>query len=300
METMGETLHSDTGFKIEPLDKTFGAIIRDINLKELEENRFEALYSAWLDYGLLIFPGQFLSKSEQMAFARRFGDLVEELKAVHISNVKPDGSLRDAPDDDMMKIIRGNMHWHQDSTYMPVQAKGAVFSAQVVPSQQGDTAFSDMRDAYDALDEEVRTEIEELSAHHSLEYSQRLLGEETKAENSEYLGYGMNVENVPLRPLVKAHPETGRKALAVGRHAFGIPGLSEERSKALIDSLNSFAVGDDRRVYQHRWTAGDVLVWDNRCLMHRACEWDFSEPRVMLHSRIAGDPIAEAAINDHP
>ncbi|MCF8468575.1 MAG: TauD/TfdA family dioxygenase [Sneathiella sp.] len=292
---MGETLQSAASFTVEPLDRTFGAIIRDIDLRGLDDAAFDDLYQNWLTYGLLIFPGQNLSKPEQMAFARRFGDLIEELKAVEISNVKPDGSLRDAPDDDMMKIIRGNMHWHQDSTYMPVQAKGAVFSAHVVPKRQGDTAFADMRDAYDALDEATKERISSLSAYHSLEYSQRAVGEETKKENSEYIGYGMNVADVPLRPLVKTHPETGRKALAVGRHAYGIPGLPEADSEELIAALNRFAVADERRIYQHRWTAGDVVLWDNRCLMHKACEWDFSEPRIMLHSRIAGDPESEGA-----
>ncbi|TNE41840.1 MAG: TauD/TfdA family dioxygenase [Alphaproteobacteria bacterium] len=293
---MGETLQSVAGFSVEPLDKSFGAVVRDIELRELDAATFDDLYETWLEYGLLVFPGQHLSTSEQMTFARRFGDLVEELKAVHISNVKPDGSLRDAPDDDMMKIIRGNMFWHQDSTYMPVQAKGAVFSAHVVPKAQGDTAFSDMRDAYDALDDAMKERIADMSAYHSLVYSQRAVGEETKKNDSEYFGYGMDVADVPRRPLVKIHPETGRPALAVGRHAYGIPGLSDTESSELIDELNRFAVADERRIYQHRWSVGDVVLWDNRCLMHRACEWDFSEPRVMLHSRIAGDPESEAAL----
>ncbi|MFB9354462.1 TauD/TfdA dioxygenase family protein [Sneathiella chinensis] len=289
-------MQSTGHFTVAPLEKSFGAVVTDLDLRELDEAAFDDLYAAWLTYGLLIFPGQHLSKDEQMTFARRFGDLIEELKAVRISNVKADGSLRDAPDDDMMKIIRGNMEWHQDSTYMPVQAKGAVFSAEVVPATQGDTAFADMRDAYDALDAETREKIGTLAAYHSLEHSQKRMGAETKQENSEYIGYGINVGEVPLRPLVKLHPETGRKALAVGRHAFGIPGLSEAESDALIDELNRFAVADERRTYQHRWTAGDVVIWDNRCLLHRACEWDFSEPRVMLHSRIAGDPETELAL----
>lgn len=294
---MGQTLQSAAGFTVEPLDKSFGALVREIELRELDGPTFDNLYQAWLTYGLLIFPGQNLDKREQMTFARRFGELIEDLKAVEISNVKPDGSLRDAPDDDMMKIIRGNMHWHQDSTYMPVQAKGAVFSAHVVPKRQGDTAFADMRDAYDALDDATKEQIGSLSAYHSLEYSQRAVGEETKKDDSEYFGYGMNVADVPLRPLVKKHPETGRKALAVGRHAYGIPGLSEAESEELIKRLNRFAVADERRIYQHRWTAGDVVIWDNRCLMHKACEWDFSEPRIMLHSRIAGDPSSEQALS---
>ena len=287
---------SNSPFSLEPLDKTFGVIVHDIDVRTLDEPGFSALYQAWLEFALLIIPAQHLSDLEQKNFALRFGELIKGLEAVELSNVLPNGRLRDAPDDDMMKIIRGNMHWHQDNTYMPLQAKGAVFSAKQVPAQQGDTAFSDMRAAYDALDDATKRRIANLSAHHSLVHSQAELGEETKASDSEYVGYGLDVEDVPLRPLVKVHPETERKALAVGRHAYGVNGLSEVDSSALISRLNDFAVADSSRVYRHQWTVGDVVVWDNRCLMHKACAWDYSEPRIMLHSRIAGEETSEAAL----
>ena len=284
-----------THFTIEPLQKTFGAVVTDLRLAELDNDAFSDLYAAWLEYALLIFPGQNISVSEQIAFARRFGDLVEGLEAAELSNVLPDGSLRDAPDDDMMKIIRGNMHWHQDNTDMPLQAKGAVVSARVVPRADGDTAFADMSAAWDALDSGTRQKLARLSAHHSLAHSQKLLCEQTKETDSENIGYGLDVDEVPLRPLLKIHPETNRPSLAVGRHAYGIPGMEEEESARLLAGLIDFAVSDERRVYQHHWTAGDVLVWDNRCLMHRACSWNYEEPRVMLHSRIAGDSRSESA-----
>ena len=285
-----------TLFSIKPLaDKTFGAVITDLRLSQIDERCFREVYQAWLEYGLLIFPGQHLSDAEQTAFARRFGDLVEGLEAIEISNVLPDGRLRDAPDDDMMKVIRGNMYWHQDNTYMPLQAKGAVFSAKVVPAAQGDTAFADMRAAWDALDEQTQNKLSKLSALHSFARSQQELGEETKRGDSEYSGYGLDVTDVPRRSLLKVHPETGRKTLAVGRHAFGVSGMSEEDSAQFLSELIEFSVSDEQRCYQHRWSAGDVVVWDNRCLMHRACAWNYLEHRVMLHSRIAGDPISEAA-----
>ena len=286
---------SAVNFSLKPLDKTFGAIVTGIELAQVDADTFDTLYRAWLDYALLVFPGQFLTDAEQESFARRFGDLVEGLEAVEISNVLPDGRLRDAPDDDMMKIIRGNMHWHQDNTYMPVQAKGAVFSAKVVPKTQGDTAFADMRAAWSALDSAEQEKLASLSAHHSLAYSQRELGEDTKDKDSEYIGYGLDLEEVPIRPLLKVHPETDCPTLAVGRHAYGIPGLSASASESLLASLIDFATGEAERVYQHRWNEGDVVVWDNRCLMHRACPWDYNEPRIMLHSRIAGDPRTEMA-----
>lgn len=287
----------DSGFRVTALEKTFGAIIDDIDVTALDDAQFQHVYDLWLEYALLIFPEQNLTLDEQQKFARRFGTLVEGLEAIEISNVLSDGTLRTAADDDMMKIIRGNMAWHQDNTYMPLQAKGAVFSAQQIPRTGGDTAFADMRAAWQALPEDQKQRLSDLCAYHSLVRSQKQLGEETKESDSEYNGYGLDVENIPLRSLMKLHPETQQPSLAVGRHAFGIPGLDAAESETLLDQLIDFATADEARVYQHQWRAGDAVIWDNRCLMHRACDWNFSEPRVMLHSRIAGDPNSEAALN---
>jgi alpha-ketoglutarate-dependent taurine dioxygenase len=279
-------------FQVEPLPATFGAVVTGLKCAELSEADFRALYDVWLDYALLILPGQHLSREQQIAFARRFGPM--EFDISPISNVRSDGSLRpDDASDDVIKVLKGNMGWHQDSTYMPVQAKGAVFTAEVVPDEGGETGFCDMRAAYEALSLATRRRIEGLSAYHSLRYSQGKLGHEHKA-GSAYSGYGMTVETPPLRPLVKIHPETGRPSLAVGRHAYGIPGLAPEESERLIKELVTFAV-QPPRIWHHHWAPGDAVVWDNRCLMHRACPWDMAKPRVMHHSRIAGDPVSEAA-----
>tara|TARA_Y100001934_G_scaffold267121_1_gene347420 strand:+ start:81 stop:929 length:849 start_codon:yes stop_codon:yes gene_type:complete len=278
---------------IEPLDASFGAIVRDITLADLNKDVFGSLYNLWLEYGLLIFPGQHLDNDSQIAFTKRFGEL--EFDIFELSNVKDDGSIREGSDDDMVKIIKGNMGWHHDSTYMPVQAKGAVFRADVVPSEGGETGWADMSAAFEAMNDKMRDRVEGLSAHHSLIYSQLKAGFSQKDEDSEYMGYGLDQEGAPLRPLVKVHPETGRKALTIGRHAHAIPGLSESESNDLLDELVEFAC-QPPRVYHHKWTAGDAVLWDNRCLMHRACPWNMEERRIMLHSRIAGDPKTEGAL----
>lgn len=281
-------------FDLEPLPATFGAVVTGLKLAELPDEAFAALYETWLEYALLIFPGQHLTKEEQVAFARRFGAL--EFDIAPISNVRADGSVRaDDDSDDVIKVLKGNMGWHCDSTYMPVQAKGAVFTAHVVPPAGGETGFCDMRAAYEALDAPTRERLEALSAYHSLHYSQAKLGH-AHTEGSAYSGYGFQVKDPPRRPLVKTHPETGRRSLNVGRHAYGIPGLPPGESDRLIEDLVAFAA-QPPRIWHHHWTAGDAIVWDNRCLMHRACPWDMAEPRVMYHSRIAGDPIAEFAAN---
>lgn len=282
-------------FRIEPLPATFGAVVTSLRLAELDEPAFAALYAAWLDYALLIFPGQHLTREQQVAFARRVGPL--EFDIAPISNVRSDGTLRpdDGPDgqqaDDVVKILKGNMGWHQDSTYMPVQAKGAVFTCHVAPSSGGETGFADMAAAWDALDPATQARLEGLSAYHSLAYSQGKLGHAHRA-GSAYSGYGMTAAEAPLRPLVKTHPETGRKALAIGRHAHAVPGLGETESDALLAELVEAAC-QPPRVWQHAWTPGDAILWDNRRLLHRARPWDMTEPRVMWHSRIAGDAATE-------
>jgi alpha-ketoglutarate-dependent taurine dioxygenase len=280
-------------FDLEPLEASFGAVVRGVRVASLDDATWSELYAAWLDHALLIFPGQHLSRAEQIAFAKRFGPLEFEMAA--ISNVKADGTVRlERDDDDVVKVLKGNMGWHHDSTYMPVQAKGAVFSAEVVPSAGGRTGWADMRAAYDALDEALRQKVETLSAYHSLYYSQSKLGHQPRQE-SAYSGYGFHDGPVPLRPLVKTHPETGRKSLLIGRHAHNIPGLDKDESERLLEKLVSFAC-QPPRIYHHDWSPGDAVVWDNRCLLHQATPWDMREPRVMWHSRIAGDPVSEAAM----
>ena len=152
-----------------------------------------------------------------------------------------------------------------------------------------------MRAAYDALDEGLKKKIAGLTAYHSLHYSQSKLGHVAKKSDGEYSGYGFHDGPVPLRPLVKTHPETRRKSLLVGRHAHNIPGLKQADSDALIRELVDFAC-QPPRIYHHDWTAGDAVVWDNRCLMHQATPWDMTQRRIMWHSRIAGDPASEAAL----
>jgi alpha-ketoglutarate-dependent taurine dioxygenase len=283
-------------FDLQPLSAvtgaTFGAIVRGIRLAEIDDATWQALHAAWLEYALLVFPGQFLTREQQVAFARRFGPM--EFDIAPISNVRADGSVRvDSDDDDVLKVLKGNMGWHADSTYMPLQAKGAVFSAEVVPSAGGETGWADMRAAYDALDDGMRARIEGLRAYHSLKYSQAKVGHVNK-EGSAYSGYGFHDGPVPLRGLVKVHPDTGRKSLLTGRHAHAIPGMDPAESEALIEQLTNFAC-QPPRTYHHHWAPGDAVVWDNRCLLHRAMPWDMREPRVMWHSRIAGDPASEAA-----
>lgn len=278
---------------VEPLDATFGAVISGFRIAEIEDDTWRRLYELWLEYALLIFPDQHLTRDQQIAFAKLFGPLEFEMAA--ISNVKEDGTLRlEKDNDDRIKILKGNMGWHADSTYMPVQAKGAVFSAEEVPTVGGRTGWADMRAAYDALDDDMRARLSGLAAYHSLHYSQSKLGHDTKKADGAYNGYGLHAGPAPLRPLVNTHPETGRKSLLIGRHAHDIPGMEKAESERFLEGLVAFAC-QRPRTYHHAWTPGDVVVWDNRSLLHQATPWDMTQRRIMWHSRIAGDPRSEAA-----
>jgi alpha-ketoglutarate-dependent taurine dioxygenase len=278
--------------RIEPTGASLGAFVTGVKLAALAPDDWDAILAAFHERAVLIFPGQHLSSEEQAAFARRFGEievLAKGYDTVPISNRKPDGSLlRD--DEPTMKILLGNEGWHTDSSYMPISAKASVLSARVVPSQGGETEWADMRAAYDALEPGLRARLGALSAYHSLRYSQARIGQ----TDPPPAGYGFQVADPPLRPLVKVHPVTGKPALYIGRHAYGIPGLPPEESSKLLDELVAFAC-QPPRTYRHTWQAGDVVIWDNRCVLHRARPWNHGEPRVMHHTRVAGDPATEAA-----
>ena len=279
---------------ITPIDTTLGAVVTDVALAHMDAPTWKIVEQAFHDHAVLVFPGQHLTEGEQVAFANRFGDIEllapdPEQKAVAISNQKPDGTVMGA-DEHRFKSLRGNEGWHTDSSYMPLAAKASVLSAQVVPSRDGETEWADMRAAYDALDEATRRRIAGLSACHSLYHSQAKIGHvvETGA------GYGFHTKGAPLRPLVKVHTVTGRPALFIGRHAYGIPGLDEAESERLLSDLLDFACRPPR-TYAHRWQPGDVVIWDNRCVLHRARPYDYREARVMRHTRVAGDPATELA-----
>ena len=272
---------------------TLGAVITDIDLTHLSSKTWRVVEEAFLEYAVLVFPAQHLGADPQVAFGKRFGDIEilreDGSEAVRFSNKRLDGTLLQ-PDDFRFKALRGNEGWHMDSTYMPISAKAGLLSAIEVPASGGETEFADMRAAYHALDAETRDRIAGLSAYHSLYASQAKIGHVVDPGS----GYGYHDKGAPIRPLVKTHPVTGRKALQLARHIYRIPGMEDAAAQALVDDLLQRACRSPR-VYTHRWQAGDLLVWDNRCVLHRARPYDRTEPRVLQATRIAGDPATELA-----
>ena len=281
--------------RIQPAEATLGAVVTRVRLAALDDAEWRAILAAFHEHAVLIFPGQHPSREEQVAFGRRFGELdplVEKTGTVPISNRLPDGRvLEDA--NPIKQILRGNEGWHTDSSYMPVSARASLLSAEVVTEVGGETEWADMRAAWDALDAPGREHVADLAAYHSIRYSQARAG--LNAPAGSY-GYEIDPNDAPLRPLVKVHPVTGRRALFIGRHAFGIPGLAAQESERLLDELLDFACRPPR-VLRHCWQPGDLAIWDNRCVLHRARPYDPSLPRVLHHTRIAGDPATESGLS---
>lgn len=273
--------------------KVFGAIVTNVHLPTLTDPAFAEVHAAFLEYGFLVFPNQFLSDEENIAFGKRFGDL--EFGALPIANQEKHdngsyGRIYDL-ETQRMRTNLGNEAWHTDSTYWPVSSKCGMLCAVTLPDAAGQTELADLRAGYAALDQPTKDRIEHLSAYHSTQYSQANdVGDfPPQAEGTIYHGEAY------LRALVKTHPETGIKNLFVGRHAFGVPGLARHESRELLQYLADFVVSDDRRVYRHEWKVGDTLLWDNRALLHRARPYDYTQARVLTATRIAGDPATELA-----
>jgi alpha-ketoglutarate-dependent taurine dioxygenase len=286
---------------------TFGARVTGVRVTDMDDATFSRIREKWVEHKLLVFPGQHLTRDEQVAFAQRFGEL--EIDLTELTNVRSDGTIcTDEKEDLQLLILKGNFFWHCDSTFIPLQAKAGVLSARAMPSVGGETEWTDLAAAYDALDPAMQARVQGLEAYHSVVRSSAkvhayFLGEERAAalaserppETGPYANYGRDVAP-PLRPLVKHHPETGRLSLNIGRHAYHVTGMSEEDSEVFLGELMDFAARPPR-VYTHKWTVGDLVVFDNRCLAHRVRPWKEDEARVMLNSRVAGDPATETALS---
>ena len=273
--------------------KPFGAVVTGVELANLNDETFTLIQAAFLKFGFLLFPTQFLSDQENIEFGQRFGELEfgaspmsnqEKLAEGHYEKIFSIESQR-------MRTNVGNETWHTDSTYKPISSKCAMLSAVTVPTEGGETELADMRAGYVALDQAMRDRIENLSAYHSTQYSQANDLGDFPPQDTDGIYHG----EAYLRPLVKVHPETGIKNLFVGRHAFGIPGLTRIESRQLLKELLEFVVSEPSRVFSHKWQPGDILLWDNRALLHRAQSYDYSSPRVLTGTRVAGDPKTELA-----
>ena len=205
-----------------------------------------------------------------------------------VSNLGRDGQPLDRASRQRLFNL-GNMLWHSDSSFRPIPAKYSLLSARVVNPIGGNTEFADMRAAYDELDANTKALIEDLVCEHSLMYSRGSLG---------MLDYSEE-ERAMFRPvrqrLVRTHPVTGRRSLYLSSHAGGIVGMPMPEARILLRDLTEHATGP-KFVYVHTWTRWDLVMWDNRQMMHRVRRYDESHPRDMRRTTVAGDAPTTAQV----
>jgi len=277
--------------EIRPHDGAPGATITDIDLRQNPSaENFAGIKAAWFEYGVLFFPGQNLSDDEQIAFSRRFGDLERLIfddrggnpEIGLLSNVKPDGSLW-AHQSEHGLFLEGNRGWHTDSSFKRIPSMASLLSAKRVPDSGGGTEFADMRAAYDALDADLQAWLEDKVAVHNYLYSQGKVGGLSVMTEEEQAALPP-VEH----PIIRTHPATGRKSLYIGRHASHILGEDVAQSRALLEKLCADAC-QAPRIVTHLWQAGDIALWDNRCMLHRGHTWPGDQARVMARTTVAGE-----------
>ena len=271
-----------------PLSSALGAEVRGVDLAHpMDVATARAIRAAWLEHLVLLFRNQRLNPAQLVAFSRRFGPLdiappnengqravADHPEVLIISNVIEDG----VP---IGSLGAGEAAWHSDMSYLEHPPVGSVLYALEVPKTGGDTAFANLYHALEALPESLRREIDS-----------RRLKHDASTNSAGYLRQGAepvkDVATSPgaFHPVVRRHPESGRFALFLGRRALAyVEGLPVAVSEALLDRLWSHAM-EERFTWSHRWHRGDLLMWDNRCVMHRRDAFDPSMRRLMHRTQI--------------
>src|SRR5215468_5656643 len=280
---------------IRQLQKHFVGEVSGVDLRKPLTKAEAAEVEAGMDkYAVLVFHDQDITDEQQMAFALNFGerenprggnvtkkeDLRLDSGLNDVSNLGKDGKPL-AKDHRQHLFNLGNCLWHSDSSFRPIPAKFSLLSARVVNPKGGNTEFADMRAAYDALDDETKSEIENLICEHSLMYSRGSLG------MVDYSDEEKEMFKPVLQRLVRTHPAHGRKSLYLSSHAGKIVGMSVPEGRLLLRDLTEHATQPEF-VYVHKWTAHDLVMWDNRQTVHRVRRYDQSQPRDMRRATIAG------------
>ena len=263
-----------------PITPSFVAEVGDVDLScPLRDEDWRRIQESFARYSVLVFPAQQLTVDAHLDFARQFGPL-ERSVAEHrpwerqrvapeiadVSNLDQNNQIWGA-DSHRRRHELGNRLWHTDSSFRATPAKVSLLYARSIPPLGGHTEFADLRAAWDALPPARQSELATLRAEHCIRYSRARIGfTEFSVEEREGLP--------PVaQPLVREHPETGRRSLYLASHAGGVLGLPPDEGRQLIDELIAHAT-QRQFVYTHRWRVGDLVIWDNRCTMHRGTEFD--------------------------
>ena len=276
-------------FTVRPLTPALGAEIIGVDLaRGVDDNQFTAIYQAFLRFQVLLFSNQDLPPGPQVEFARRFGEVqIHVMNQYHadsypelyrLSNLDEQGNPNGRHPD------KGTLAWHTDGSWRRVTGQATILYAEVVSQQGGETHFCDMYGAYERLSPEWKTRIANLRAVHNLDFSR------TRRHGEDPMTDAQRAAVPPVdHPMVRTHPETKRKCLFLGDHAEYVQGVDYAQGRALIDELNDLAIHADL-CYEHRWTPGELLLWDNRCLQHRATEYDpATQRRVIRRCTVLGE-----------
>lgn len=276
---------------LKALHPLFVAEVTGVDLsRPLSDEVFAEIHAAFDRHAVLVFPDQPLTDEQQIAFSKRFGPIESApnyagkalrltSEMTDISNLDHEGKLLDAADP-VNRYNLGNQLWHTDSSFKARRAKCSLLSAREVPSEGGQTQYADMRSAYDALPEERKKEIEGLVAEHSIAHSRSKIGFDSF--NSDVAAA---LPPVPQN-LVYHFPASGRTSLFLASHASHIVGWPVEKGRALLEELIEFAT-QEQFVYTQNWKVGDLVIWDNRCTMHRGRPYDASQRRVLHRTTIS-------------
>ncbi len=284
---------------IRDLQGGFAGEVSGINIcAPLPRDVVDAIERGMDDYAVLSFPGQPLTDQQQVAFTANFGELeitlagqmakpeerrFQQLELGDISNyAKGDTSrLRERADRARMYAL-ANRLWHSDASFRKVGAGYTLLHARIVPSKGADTQFADMRAAYDALSAKEKAEVEDLVCEHSIVFSREAIG-----FNDYNPGFDEHLKPVPHK-LVLTHPKTGRKSLYLSSHIGGIVGWPVPEARAFLRDLTEHAT-QPQFVYSHKWQVGDLVMWDNRTVMHRATRFDdLKEVRDLRRTSLKG------------
>jgi taurine dioxygenase len=280
----------DWPFQAEPLHPVLGCEITGITLAEaVSPALFSKVYEAFLDFQLILFQDVDLPPATQVAFARNFGEVqVHVLSQYHgyrdhpeifvLSNLDEDGKPSGKHPD------KGTLFWHTDGSWRERTGQATMMYSEAVPEVGGQTEFADMYTAYELLPAAMKARIEGRRAIHNFDFSR------TRRHGEDPLTAEQRAKVPPIaHPIVRTHPDTGRKAIFLGDHAESIEGMDYEEGRGLIEELN-LMITSPERVYAHTWRPRQCMVWDNRCTLHRATGFDEARyKRVMRRCTINGD-----------
>jgi alpha-ketoglutarate-dependent 2,4-dichlorophenoxyacetate dioxygenase len=279
--------------QVKQLHPLFAGEVTGVDLgKPVDAETVAEIVAASDKYAVLVFPGQRIDDQQQIAFSRLLGPLETTVRALRkdhkprldlhvsdISNLDEKNRVMEREDRRRMNGL-ANRLWHTDSSFKAVPAKYSLLSARVIPPEGGETEFADLRAAYDALPEQKKAALEGLVAEHSIIYSRSTIGF-TDYSSEERTG----LQTVP-QVIVRRHPGSGRKTLYLASHAHEIRGMPTPEARMLLRDLVEHAT-QRQFVYTHTWRVGDLVMWDDRCTMHRAREYDLSYPRDMHRTTVS-------------